>query len=135
MVDVIDLPPTATQASFQFVLQEYFGISRGHIHHMQSGTYAFDKRLPSCLMPVSVICVCVCIFPFFMWYFRFALVNKWQLKKHQLANTFEATCTLQGLFAASAGCHPGGGVMGCAGHNAAVQLLKGLGLQPFWQRQ
>ena len=30
---------------------------------------------------------------------------------------------LKGLFLCGAGCHPGGGVMGLAGHNAARQIL------------
>eukprot|EP00208_Stichococcus_sp_RCC1054_P007012 CAMPEP_0206135706 /NCGR_PEP_ID=MMETSP1473-20131121/977_1 /ASSEMBLY_ACC=CAM_ASM_001109 /TAXON_ID=1461547 /ORGANISM="Stichococcus sp, Strain RCC1054" /LENGTH=534 /DNA_ID=CAMNT_0053527747 /DNA_START=267 /DNA_END=1871 /DNA_ORIENTATION=- len=71
-------------------IEEYFGITRGHIHHIQSGTFHFDKRFP--------------------------------------------TSVLQGLYSASAGCHPGGGVTGCAGHNAAVQLLHDIGKQPAWQR-
>lgn len=33
-----------------------------------------------------------------------------------------------GLYAASAGTHPGGGVIGCAGHNAAMAALADLGL-------
>jgi phytoene dehydrogenase-like protein len=32
---------------------------------------------------------------------------------------------LPGLFLCGAGCHPGGGVMGIAGRNAARQVLKG----------
>jgi hypothetical protein len=27
-------------------IESHFGISRGHIHHMQNGTFAFDKRMP-----------------------------------------------------------------------------------------
>jgi phytoene dehydrogenase-like protein len=34
---------------------------------------------------------------------------------------------LGGLYAASAGCHPGGSVLGAAGHNAAMRVLKDLG--------
>jgi len=30
---------------------------------------------------------------------------------------------LEGLFLCGAGCHPGGGVMGIAGRNAALQVL------------
>jgi phytoene dehydrogenase-like protein len=32
---------------------------------------------------------------------------------------------LEGLFLCGAGCHPGGGLMGIAGRNAAQQVLKG----------
>jgi phytoene dehydrogenase-like protein len=35
---------------------------------------------------------------------------------------------VQGLYFCSAGCHPGGGVIGAAGHNAAGVVLKALGL-------
>lgn len=31
-----------------------------------------------------------------------------------------------------AGCHPAGSVVGCAGHNAAAQAVRDLGLQPCW---
>jgi phytoene dehydrogenase-like protein len=34
-----------------------------------------------------------------------------------------------GLYSASAGTHPAGSVIGCAGHNAAMRVLKDLGLQ------
>jgi phytoene dehydrogenase-like protein len=33
---------------------------------------------------------------------------------------------LDGLYAGSAGCHPGGGVIGAAGHNAARRILADL---------
>jgi phytoene dehydrogenase-like protein len=32
---------------------------------------------------------------------------------------------ISGLFLCGAGCHPGGGVMGIAGRNAAQQVLQG----------
>jgi len=35
---------------------------------------------------------------------------------------------IAGLYAASAGTHPGGGVIGCGGHNAAMAAIKDLGL-------
>jgi len=34
---------------------------------------------------------------------------------------------IQGLYSASSGCHPAGSVIGCAGHNAAMRILKDLG--------
>jgi len=34
---------------------------------------------------------------------------------------------VEGLFLCGAGCHPGGGVMGIAGRNAAQQVLRGEG--------
>ena len=40
--------------------------------------------------------------------------------------------TSQGLYSASAGCHPAGSVIGCAGHNAASSVIKDLGLQRWW---
>jgi phytoene dehydrogenase-like protein len=36
---------------------------------------------------------------------------------------------IQGLYAANAACHPGGGVIGCAGHNAAMLILENLGIK------
>jgi len=36
---------------------------------------------------------------------------------------------VQGLYACSAGCHPAGSVIGAAGHNCAVRVLKDLGVQ------
>ena len=35
---------------------------------------------------------------------------------------------LQGLYSASAGCHPAGSVIGAAGHNAATAVLRDLGV-------
>ena len=46
---------------------------------------------------------------------------------------FPAKTPVEGLYSASAGCHPGGSVAGCAGHNAALQLVQDLQLQPCWQ--
>lgn len=34
---------------------------------------------------------------------------------------------IQGLYSCSSGCHPGGSVIGCAGHNAAMRVLADLG--------
>lgn len=70
-------------------IEEYFGITRGHIHHIDN-SFSFDQRFPY-RTPVS------------------------------------------GLYSASAGCHPGGSVAGCAGHNAALCLIKDLGLVPHWK--
>jgi phytoene dehydrogenase-like protein len=61
-------------------LEERFGLSRGHIHHVDN-SFGFDDRLP-----------------------------------HRLP--------LEGLYACGAGCHPGGSVIGAAGHNAAAQILE-----------
>ena len=60
-------------------LEERFGLSRGHIHHLDN-TYGFDERVP-----------------------------------HRLP--------IGGLYACGAGCHPGGSVIGAAGHNAAMEIL------------
>ena len=35
---------------------------------------------------------------------------------------------VEGLYCCSAGCHPAGSVMGCAGHNAAIRILRDLGI-------
>jgi phytoene dehydrogenase-like protein len=54
---------------------------------------------------------------------------------HHVDNTFgfdqrmPYATPLRGLYSCSAGCHPAGSVMGCAGHNAANRILKDLGIQ------
>ena len=60
-------------------IESHFGISEGHIHHVDN-SFGFADRLPYRL-PVP------------------------------------------GLYSCSAGCHPGGSVIGAAGHNAARALL------------
>ncbi|KAL4420367.1 hypothetical protein ABPG77_002307 [Micractinium sp. CCAP 211/92] len=70
-------------------IEKHFGISRGHIHHIDN-SFGFADRFP----------------------YR---------------------TPVQGLYSASAGTHPGGSVVGCAGHNAAAALIKDLGLQQWWQ--
>ncbi len=53
---------------------------------------------------------------------------------HHVDNTFgfdqrmPYATPLAGLYCCSAGCHPAGAVMGCAGHNAALRILRDLGL-------
>eukprot|EP01112_Ceratiomyxa_fruticulosa_P008195 TRINITY_DN2116_c0_g1_i1.p1 TRINITY_DN2116_c0_g1~~TRINITY_DN2116_c0_g1_i1.p1 ORF type:complete len:541 (+),score=140.45 TRINITY_DN2116_c0_g1_i1:275-1897(+) len=65
-------------------LEQHFGITRGHIHHIDNG-FGFADRLPY--------------------------------------NT-----PINGLYSCSAGTHPAGSVIGCAGHNAAMRVLKDLGI-------
>jgi phytoene dehydrogenase-like protein len=67
-------------------IEQHFGITRGHIHHVDN-SFGFADRLP----------------------YR---------------------TPLQGLFSASAGCHPAGSVIGAAGHNAAFVVLRALELDP-----
>ena len=64
-------------------IEQHFGITRGHIHHVDN-SFGFDDRLPY-------------------------------------------VTPIQGLYSASAGCHPAGSVIGAAGHNAAERILKDLG--------
>lgn len=64
-------------------IERHFGITRGHIHHVDN-SFGFADRLP-CPTPV------------------------------------------QGVYSCSAGCHPAGSVIGAAGHNAAVRVLRDLG--------
>jgi phytoene dehydrogenase-like protein len=66
-------------------IEQRFGITYGHIHHVDNG-FAFNERVPYSWLP--------------------------------------------GLYAASAGCHPAGSVIGAAGHNAAQRVLADLGLPP-----
>ena len=70
-------------------IESHFGISRGHIHHIDNA-FGFDQRFPY-------------------------------------------ATSVEGLYSASAGTHPGGSVIGCGGHNAAVQLLQDFELRPKWQ--
>jgi phytoene dehydrogenase-like protein len=64
-------------------VEQHFGITRGHIHHVDNG-FGFDDRLPYAT-PIA------------------------------------------GLYSCSAGCHPAGSVIGAAGHNAAMRVLRDLG--------
>ncbi len=65
-------------------IERHFGITRGHIHHVDN-SFGFADRLPY-------------------------------------------ATPVQGLYSASAGCHPAGSVIGAAGHNAAARVLRDLGL-------
>lgn len=64
-------------------IEEHFGISRGHIHHVDN-SFGFGDRLPY-------------------------------------------STPIHGLYSASAACHPAGSVIGAAGHNAAVRVMKDMG--------
>lgn len=59
-------------------IEEYFGITRGHIHHVDNA-FGFDDRLPY-------------------------------------------ATPIEGLYSCSAGTHPAGSVIGCAGYNAVEAL-------------
>ena len=63
-------------------IERYFGITRGHIHHVDN-SFGFADRLHY-VQPIG------------------------------------------GLYSASAGTHPAGSVIGCAGHNAAQRVLRDL---------
>jgi phytoene dehydrogenase-like protein len=81
-------PGTADAVADVFALappdiERHFGITGGHIHHVDNGV-AFADRVP----------------------------YSWG----------------NGVYAASAGCHPAGSVIGAAGHNAAQRVLVDLGL-------
>ena len=65
-------------------IEEYFGISHGHIHHIDN-SFGFADRLPH-RTPIA------------------------------------------GLYSASAGTHPAGSVIGCAGYLAAQECLRDLGI-------
>jgi phytoene dehydrogenase-like protein len=55
---------------------------------------------------------------------------------HHVDNTFgfdrrmPYSTPVAGLYACGAGCHPAGSVIGSAGHNAAMRVIKDLGLKP-----
>jgi phytoene dehydrogenase-like protein len=72
VVDVFALHPKK--------IEQHFGITRGHIHHVDNG-WGFADRLPYA-SPIA------------------------------------------GLYSCSAGTHPGGSVIGAAGHNAAMRVLR-----------
>jgi phytoene dehydrogenase-like protein len=63
-------------------IEQHFGITRGHIHHVDNG-FGFADRLPY-------------------------------------------STPIAGLYSCSAGTHPAGSVIGCAGHNAAMRILHDL---------
>jgi len=54
---------------------------------------------------------------------------------HHVDNTFgfdqrmPYATPLAGLYSCSAGCHPAGSVIGCAGHNAAMRIMNDLGVK------
>ena len=75
VVDTFALPPPG--------IETYFGITGGHIHHVDN-CVAFADRVPYAV-------------------------------------------GVDGVYAASAGCHPAGSVIGAAGHNAAQRVLADLG--------
>ncbi len=80
-------PGTSDLVDDTFVLtppkvEDYFGIHRGHIHHVDN-RFGFADRVP----------------------------YRWPI---------------EGLYAGSAGCHPGGSVIGAAGRNAAMCVLRDL---------
>jgi phytoene dehydrogenase-like protein len=55
---------------------------------------------------------------------------------HHVDNTFgfdqrmPYATPIAGLYSCSAGCHPAGSVIGAAGHNAAMRVMKDLGVRP-----
>jgi len=65
-------------------LEQHFGLTRGHIHHIDN-SFGFADRLPY-------------------------------------------KTPIEGLYSCSSGTHPGGSVTGCAGHNAAMKILKDLNI-------
>ena len=65
-------------------IEQHFGITNGHIHHVDN-SFGFSDRLPY-------------------------------------------HTPVQGIYSASAGTHPAGSVIGCAGHNAAMCVLKDMGI-------
>ncbi len=67
-------------------IEEHFGISHGHIHHIDN-SFGFADRLPH-RTPIA------------------------------------------GLYSASAGTHPAGSVIGCAGYLAAAECLRDMGVTP-----
>jgi phytoene dehydrogenase-like protein len=67
-------------------IERHFGMTRGHIHHIDN-SFGFADRLPYA-QPIG------------------------------------------GLYSASAGTHPAGSVIGCAGHNAAMRVLRDMGRPP-----
>ena len=63
-------------------LEQHFGLTRGHIHHVDN-SFGFSDRLPY-------------------------------------------ATPIPGLYSASSACHPAGSVIGAAGHNAAIRIIKDL---------
>jgi phytoene dehydrogenase-like protein len=67
-------------------IERHFGMTRGHIHHVDNAV-SFLERMPY-------------------------------------------STGVPGVYAAGAGCHPAGSVIGAAGHNAAIRVLADLGRAP-----
>lgn len=145
-------------------IESYFGISRGHIHHVDN-SYGFADRFPY-RTPVEVGWVggwgralsgpggnkgaglprmvhpglqartwaCAQLIalarPFLRSFCRaFLSLARSSSRFHNLPTP---GCPLQGLYSCSAGTHPGGSVIGCAGHNAAARVVSDLGLARRW---
>jgi hypothetical protein len=109
-------------------IEQHFGITGGHIHHIDN-SFSFDERFPA-RTPlqargerVARCAFCCCA--------RSAHIHACR----GASDIFPAApppIHAKGLYSASAGCHPAGSVIGCAGHNAAVALLRDLGRRPDW---
>lgn len=121
----------------------------GHIHHIDN-SFGFDQRFPY-RTPIQVggkITVILSDSNCHSWFathddsFASHLDTVCVVASSALPPVLLITChfavtlllntTAQGLYSASAGTHPGGSVMGCAGHNAAGCVVKDLGLKPWW---
>ena len=132
-------PGTSDLVADAFVLtppkiEEYFGITRGHIHHIDNG-FGFADRFPyrwvgeawwrgsflSLRRPPSSTS-------------RRALQRRPHLPSPLLRPPLpdETRTPVAGLYSASAGTHPAGSVIGCAGHNCAAAVVRDLGLTPHW---
>jgi phytoene dehydrogenase-like protein len=99
-------------------IEKHFGISRGHIHLVLS-----SMRLCSAVAHQQQVD---------------AGLHNGGCPRSQVDNSLSFlsrmpyATPITGLYSASAGSHPAGSVMGCAGHNAAWQIITDLGLEPYW---
>lgn len=80
VVDTFPLPPIE--------IERHFGITRGHIHHVDN-SFGYSDRVPY-------------------------------------------ATPLSALYSCSAGTHPAGSVIGCAGHNCATRVARDLGISANW---
>ena len=144
-------------------IERHFGISGGHIHHIDN-CFGFDQRFP-CATPVpglysasaGVCPACMRLRGFSMiigacmaghgdpLLLGTALPRRLNSHGAPLRNQMhiwpQSPCVFFhernvmrscGRAGCGAGCHPAGSVVGCAGHNAAAQAVRDLGLKPCW---
>ena len=105
-------------------IEQHFGISRGHIHCVDNGFRCFLDAIDiNAAKTVTALSACWCT----------GTSHESAVRWCSFLARMPYATPVPGLYSASAGTHPAGSVMGCAGHNSAWQIISDLGLEPYWQ--